>query len=71
MLKPTKRMARVRELVEEGKFFTLASGRQTGKTTIVQHYIEFNNRRYAIEIKVARDAFHARKPNCRLPIMHT
>jgi hypothetical protein len=33
MLPPERRLGRVRELIEEHKFFTLHAGRQTGKTT--------------------------------------
>jgi hypothetical protein len=33
MLPPERRLGRVMELVDEGKFFTLQAGRQTGKTT--------------------------------------
>jgi len=33
MLPPERRLGRVRELIEEHKFFTLHAGRQTGKAT--------------------------------------
>ena len=42
MLPPERRLVRVMELVEEGRYFTLHAGRQTGKTTsarwLVAHY---------------------------------
>src|SRR5262249_37052084 len=36
MLPPERRLGRVLRLVEEGKYFTLHAGRQTGKTTCAQ-----------------------------------
>src|SRR5262245_31641778 len=33
MLPPERRLGRVMELIEDGKYFTLHAGRQTGKTT--------------------------------------
>jgi type II secretory pathway predicted ATPase ExeA len=42
MLPPERRLGRVMELVDDGKYFTLIAGRQTGKTTsaqwLAQHY---------------------------------
>src|SRR5262245_35509758 len=42
MLPPERRLGRVMELVDAGKYFTLHAGRQMGKTTsakwLVQHY---------------------------------
>lgn len=42
MLPPERRLGRVMELIDEGKYFTLHAGRQTGKTTsaqwLVHHY---------------------------------
>jgi hypothetical protein len=42
MLPPERRLGRVMELVDDGKYFTLVAGRQTGKTTsarwLVHHY---------------------------------
>ncbi len=42
MLPPERRLGRVMKLIEEGKYFTLYAGRQTGKTTsalwLVDHY---------------------------------
>jgi hypothetical protein len=36
MLPPERRLGRVRELIDDGKYFTLHAGRQTGKTTSAQ-----------------------------------
>ena len=33
MLPPDRRLGRVMELIEQGRYFTLHAGRQTGKTT--------------------------------------
>jgi hypothetical protein len=42
MLPPERRLGRIMELVEDGRYFTLHAGRQTGKTTsaqwLVKHY---------------------------------
>ena len=42
MLPPERRLTRVMELIDEGKYFTLHAGRQTGKTTsahwLARHY---------------------------------
>ena len=42
MLPPERRLGRIMELIEQGRYFTLHAGRQTGKTTcarwLVQHY---------------------------------
>lgn len=36
MLPPERRLERVRELIDRGRYFSLAAGRQTGKTTCLQ-----------------------------------
>src|SRR5215212_8784977 len=33
MVPPERRLGRVMELIDDGKYFTLTAGRQTGKTT--------------------------------------
>src|SRR5262245_14996795 len=42
MVPPERRLGRALELIDEGKYFTLTAGRQTGKTTslywLVHHY---------------------------------
>jgi hypothetical protein len=43
MLPPGDRLGRVLELIEEGKYFTLHAGRQTGKTTCAQWLVEHLN----------------------------
>jgi len=43
MLPPERRLVRAMELVEQGRFFTLRAGRQTGKTTSVQWLVEHYN----------------------------
>ena len=43
MLPPERRLGRVMELVEDGKYFTLHAGRQTGKTTSAQWLVEHYN----------------------------
>jgi hypothetical protein len=43
MLPPERRLGRVRELIDDGKYFTLHAGRQTGKTTSAQWLVEHYN----------------------------
>src|SRR5262245_10125784 len=44
MVPPERRLGRALELIDEGKYFTLTGGHQTGKTTslrwLVEHYRE-------------------------------
>jgi type II secretory pathway predicted ATPase ExeA len=44
MLPPERRLGRVMELIEEGRYFTLHAGRQTGKTTSAQWLCQHYNR---------------------------
>lgn len=44
LLDPLARVVRARQLLEDGKFFTLYGGRQTGKTTCVMALVEHLNR---------------------------
>jgi hypothetical protein len=60
MLPPERRLGRVMQLIDERKFFTLQSGRQTGKTTsarwLARHYNE--GRKYRaiwVDIQTARE----------------
>jgi hypothetical protein len=60
MLPPERRLGRVMELIERGKFFTLHAGRQTGKTTSAQWLTEHYNagERYRavwFDLETARD----------------
>ena len=60
MLPPERRLGRVMQLIDEGKFFTLQSGRQTGKTTSAQWLAEHYNAgdRYQaiwVDIQTARE----------------
>jgi type II secretory pathway predicted ATPase ExeA len=60
MLPPERRLGRVMELIDEGKFFTLRAGRQTGKTTSAQWLAEHYNagERYRaiwVDIQTARE----------------
>ena len=43
MLPPGDRLGRVMELIEDGKYFTLHAGRQTGKTTSAQWLVDHLN----------------------------
>jgi hypothetical protein len=43
MLPPERRLGRVLELIDDGKYFTLHSGRQTGKTTCAFWLVEHLN----------------------------
>src|SRR5581483_11857073 len=40
MLPPERRLGRVMELIGRGRWFVLAAGRQTGKTTSLQWLVE-------------------------------
>ena len=60
MLPPERRLARVLELIDERKYFTLHSGRQTGKTTsafwLVEHLNASGRYRAAwIDLQTARE----------------
>jgi hypothetical protein len=43
MLPPERRLGRIRELIDDGKYFTLQAGRQTGKTTSAQWLVDHYN----------------------------
>jgi hypothetical protein len=60
MLPPERRLGRVMELVERGKYFTLHAGRQTGKTTCFQWLAKHYNagqrfRALWVDLETARD----------------
>jgi hypothetical protein len=60
MLPPERRLGRVMELIERGKYFTLHAGRQTGKTTSAQWLANHYNAgtRYCavwFDLQTARD----------------
>jgi hypothetical protein len=60
MLPPERRLGRVMQLIDERKFFTLQSGRQTGKTTsarwLARHYNEGDRYRAIwVDIQTARE----------------
>ena len=60
MLPPGDRLGRVLTLIEEGKYFTLHAGRQTGKTTSAQWLVEHYNsgeqvRALWVDIQTARE----------------
>jgi hypothetical protein len=60
MLPPERRLVRAMELVEQGRFFTLRAGRQTGKTTSARWMVDHYNAsgRYAalwVDIQAARE----------------
>jgi type II secretory pathway predicted ATPase ExeA len=60
MLPPERRLTRVMELVEQRRYFTLHSGRQTGKTTCARWLVSHYNRegRFAalwVDIQTARE----------------
>ena len=60
MLPPERRLGRVMQLIDERKFFTLQSGRQTGKTTsarwLARHYNEGDRYRANwVDIQCARE----------------
>ena len=60
MLPPERRLGRVMELIEDGRYFTLQAGRQTGKTTsarwLAAHYT--GGQRYRaiwVDLQIARE----------------
>ena len=60
MLPPERRLGRVMELIEQGRYFTLHAGRQTGKTTsarwLVNHYREIGKLAVAwVDLEIARE----------------
>ncbi len=60
MLPPERRLGRVLELIEDGKYFSLQAGRQTGKTTsaqwLVRHYNQGAERSAVwIDLETARE----------------
>src|SRR5512144_1745602 len=60
MLPPERRLGRVLELIDDRKYFTLHSGRQTGKTTcafwLVYHLNASGRRRAAwVDLQTARE----------------
>ena len=60
MLPPERRLDRVMELIEDGKYFTLHAGRQTGKTTSAQWLVEHYNagdrfRAVWVDVQAARE----------------
>jgi len=60
MLPPERRLGRVMELIEQGRYFTLHAGRQTGKTTsarwLVKHYNAGTDRRAIwVDVQTARE----------------
>jgi hypothetical protein len=60
MLPPERRLGRVMELIDDGKYFTLQAGRQTGKTTSAQWLAEHYNagqrfRAIWVDIEEARE----------------
>ena len=61
MLPPERRLGRVMSLIEEGRYFTLHAGRQTGKTTSARWLVKHHNagNRYCavwVDIQTAREA---------------
>jgi hypothetical protein len=60
MVPPERRLGRALELIEEGKYFTLTAGRQTGKTTSLFWLVEHLNAggKYLamwVDLQVARE----------------
>ena len=60
LLPPERRLGRVRELIEDGRYFTLQAGRQTGKTTsarwLADHYAAGQRYRAIwVDIQIARE----------------
>src|SRR5216684_1310360 len=60
MLPPERRLGRVMELIDDGKYFTLHAGRQTGKTTSARwlaHHYNAGDRYRAIwvDVQTARE----------------
>jgi AAA-like domain len=69
MLPPERRLGRVMRLIDDGKYFTLQAGRQTGKTTSAQWLVDHYNagarfRALWVDVQTAREepdpaaAFH-------------
>ncbi|MBK8251376.1 MAG: AAA-like domain-containing protein [Polyangiaceae bacterium] len=60
MLPPERRLGRIMELIEDGRYFTLHAGRQTGKTTSAQWLIDHYNagEQFSaiwVDLQIARD----------------
>jgi AAA domain/Endonuclease NucS len=60
MLPPERRLGRMMELIEDGRYFTLHAGRQTGKTTSAQWLADHYNagerfRALWVDVQTARD----------------
>ncbi|MBK9262458.1 MAG: AAA-like domain-containing protein [Polyangiaceae bacterium] len=60
MLPPERRLGRVMELIDDGRYFTLHAGRQMGKTTSAQRLTEYYNqgnkyRAMWVDLQTARD----------------
>jgi hypothetical protein len=60
LLPPERRLDRVMELIDQGKYFTLHAGRQTGKTTSARWIVQHLNRgdRYRaiwVDVQTARE----------------
>src|SRR5580700_6222721 len=60
MLPPERRLGAIMELIDEGRYFTLHAGRQTGKTTSAQWLCEHYNagdrfRALWVDLQTARD----------------
>src|SRR5262249_27397848 len=60
MLPPERRLGQVMELIEEGRYFTLSSGRQTGKPTSARWLVRHHNkgdrfRALWVDIQTARE----------------
>jgi hypothetical protein len=60
MLSPAKRFARIMELVDQKKYFTIVAGRQTGKTTSIQWLVNQYNKgesyqAFWVDIQAARE----------------
>ena len=43
MIPPARRAVEAAALIEQGRWFSLVSGRQTGKTTVVRHLMRAIN----------------------------
>ena len=60
MLPPERRLGRVMELIEQGRYFTLHAGRQTGKTTSARWLVKHTNagadrRAIWVDVQTARE----------------
>ncbi len=64
MLPPERRLDRVRELVDDGKYFTLHAGRQTGKTTSAQWLTDHYNAGDRFQGDLGRHPDGARAAGC-------